>query len=150
MTGFNHVATGALIGAVVVEPALALPLAFASHFVLDAMPHFGDDSLAHSSKKYTKIIIGDTILAVLILVLIIVLRPEHWPVILAAGLCAQLPDLMWLPNYMRELRKIEHKTHNWLQHMHKKIQWGERSWGFVVEIGWFLVIGPLLLRALTR
>ncbi len=41
MTGFNHAVTGALIAGAVGNPFLAIPLAFASHFVLDAIPHFG-------------------------------------------------------------------------------------------------------------
>jgi len=41
MTITNHILAGAIIGAVIKEPALALPIAFASHFVMDALPHFG-------------------------------------------------------------------------------------------------------------
>ena len=40
MTASNHVAAGALIGAVI-NPWLAAPAAVTSHFVLDAMPHYG-------------------------------------------------------------------------------------------------------------
>jgi len=37
----NHVLSGALIGAATDNPAVALPLGVASHFALDALPHWG-------------------------------------------------------------------------------------------------------------
>ncbi|MFZ1324307.1 MAG: hypothetical protein WAQ57_04090 [Candidatus Saccharimonadales bacterium] len=37
----NHAAAGAGIALAVRQPLLALPLALASHFVLDALPHYG-------------------------------------------------------------------------------------------------------------
>ncbi|HZP50351.1 hypothetical protein [Actinocrinis sp.] len=37
----NHVLSGALIGAAAESPAAALPLGVASHFALDALPHWG-------------------------------------------------------------------------------------------------------------
>ena len=41
MTITNHLLAGSLIGLTVAQPALAIALAFASHFVMDALPHFG-------------------------------------------------------------------------------------------------------------
>jgi hypothetical protein len=44
-TGFmlvtNHVLSGAVLGAAVRSPWVAFPLGFASHLVLDAVPHWG-------------------------------------------------------------------------------------------------------------
>ena len=40
MTAPNHALTGALIGLTISNPALALPLAFLSHLVCDAIPHY--------------------------------------------------------------------------------------------------------------
>ena len=40
MTATNHALTGAIIGFTVVAP-LAFLVAILSHFVLDAIPHFG-------------------------------------------------------------------------------------------------------------
>jgi len=37
----NHVLSGAVLGAAVRKPWLAFPLGFASHLVLDAVPHWG-------------------------------------------------------------------------------------------------------------
>lgn len=41
MTATNHALAGAVIGLTVTQPVIALPLALASHFVMDAIPHFG-------------------------------------------------------------------------------------------------------------
>lgn len=41
MTATNHALAGAAIGLSISQPILALPLALASHFVMDAIPHFG-------------------------------------------------------------------------------------------------------------
>lgn len=38
----NHVLSGAFIGAATDNPAVALPLGVASHFALDALPHWGE------------------------------------------------------------------------------------------------------------
>ncbi len=41
----NHVWTGAVIGAVAPGPATAFAAGVASHFALDRLPHWGDDSI---------------------------------------------------------------------------------------------------------
>ena len=41
MTATNHALTGAIIGLVIGEPVLAIALAFASHFICDALPPVG-------------------------------------------------------------------------------------------------------------
>lgn len=40
----NHVVAGALVGAVSPGPATAFGLGVASHFAMDALPHWGDNS----------------------------------------------------------------------------------------------------------
>jgi len=41
MTATNHALTGAAIGLLVGEPLIAVPAAIASHFICDALPHYG-------------------------------------------------------------------------------------------------------------
>ena len=150
MTGTNHMVTGALIGSAVSAPELALPLAFVSHFMLDILPHYGDDSISWASKRY-KIVIGmDTAIAVSFSFLIIVAHPARWPFMLLGGILAMAPDLMWLPNYIRTMRGIEQRSLNVIMRLHKKIQWGERPWGLVIEAMWFIVIAPLFYFALAK
>lgn len=149
MTGTNHVATGALIGAVVSAPIVALPLAFVSHFVLDAVPHFDNYNLPYASKGYNLIVSIDALLILGVLTGIVLLHPQHWPLILMAAALAVLPDLMWLPNYIRSMRKRVLREHNRIMRFHCKMQ-HEHPWGLIVEALWFVAIVPLLYRAVAR
>jgi hypothetical protein len=50
----NHVLSGAVVGALVRRPALAVPLGIVSHLVLDAAPHWGKwDSDRHFMRVAT-------------------------------------------------------------------------------------------------
>lgn len=66
-----HVVVGAAIAVKIVHPALAIPLAFASHFVLEKIPHW-NPHLNHEKQKYghptkssTTIVLVDATLALL-------------------------------------------------------------------------------------
>jgi hypothetical protein len=52
----NHVLSGAVIGAVVREPLVALPLGVGSHFLLDSMPHWGRWG---SRERFLRIAVAD-------------------------------------------------------------------------------------------
>lgn len=54
MTGFNHALVDGLIGKYVPWP-LAIPLAFASHFVLDALPHYGIPHHTRDNSAFWKV-----------------------------------------------------------------------------------------------
>lgn len=62
-----HVIVGAAIATKVVNPALALPLAFASHFILEKVPHWNPhlntetEKYGHPTRQSTLIVIGDVI-----------------------------------------------------------------------------------------
>jgi hypothetical protein len=59
MTATNHVITGAILVAAIKNPVVALPLALASHFVLDYLPHFGDKTgLTKRTTNRFKVMIG--------------------------------------------------------------------------------------------
>lgn len=67
-----HAIVGAVIAAKVGNPYLAIPLAFASHFVLDRVPHW-NPHLNTEIKKYGKPTLNSTILITLDVVLALVL-----------------------------------------------------------------------------
>jgi LexA-binding, inner membrane-associated putative hydrolase len=87
----NHVLSGALIGALVRRPAAALPLAAASHFVLDAAPHWGRwDSDAH----FLRVAIADGLAGLGVMGAVLALAPRaDRPALLAGMAGAALPDL---------------------------------------------------------
>jgi len=108
-----HVIVGAAIATKVVNPALALPLAFASHFVLETVPHW-NPHLNTETEKFgqptvtsTKIVIIDLV-ASLVLGSYIALRalPDttHALTILGACFMASLPDTLEAPYFFLHVR----------------------------------------------
>lgn len=142
MTGINHMATGAIIGAAINSPIVAMPVAFASHFALDVLPHYGND---HNRKRFKILIALDAILVVAIVVGLLIARPHKWLSMLVCGLLAMSPDLMWLPEFIRDIRKKEAKARTRIMHFHQRIQWGERVWGAAVEAAWMVLLIPLFM-----
>jgi hypothetical protein len=88
----NHVLSGALIGAVARRPAGAFALGVASHFALDAVPHWGEWSGGRSHFLRVAVADGLTGLAV-IGVLAAAAPPERRVAVLAGMAGAALPDI---------------------------------------------------------
>ena len=59
-----HVIVGAAIATKVVNPALALPLAFGSHFILERVPHW-NPHLNTEKNKFGKITVVSTKIVIL-------------------------------------------------------------------------------------
>src|SRR5665647_1622052 len=92
MRAINHAMTGAIIGLSVAAP-VAIPLAFASHFAMDALPHEGNLKLSH--KKNTVILAGDIALCFVLALIIFVVRPPYWWLAIVCAFLATSPDVMW-------------------------------------------------------
>jgi hypothetical protein len=144
LTATNHVVAGAVIVALIDKPLIALPLAFASHFVLDALPHFG---WKERDQKFLYILAADMGFAASILISIAFLQLPQWPWLIAGGIVASSPDLMWLYYLVYELKGQKKKLGPFAA-FHSKIQWGERTWGILLEIPW-LFAGLIILANLT-
>ena len=99
MTGFNHGLTGAVIAIVVKKPELAIPLAFLSHFVQDAIPHFdyfqGKNGMGILRGKFNVLLVGDFILSILLMVVLGLAFPDHKWLIWSCMIAAASPDLIW-------------------------------------------------------
>ena len=89
-----HVATGAAIGALIGDPLIAVPLAIASHFILDATPHWQETMAPYipTWKTYLRIPI-DIGLAAALVAFAIHTQPAHMPAIFLGALFASMPDL---------------------------------------------------------
>lgn len=142
MTATNHVLTGAVIALAVKQPALAIPLAVLSHFLLDALPHYGVESgtiFDYRKKTITRYITpidgALTILVLLWLGFFLNTGVSNALLVLCA-FAAYLPDVLWLPTFVKELRTQVWEPHGWFRKMHQKIQWRERPWGIYVEFVW--------------
>jgi hypothetical protein len=87
----NHVLSGALIGAVVRRPVSAFVLGVASHFVLDAMPHWGDWI---DEQQFLRVAVPDGLTGLATMGLCAaVAPPSARPAVLAGMVGATLPDL---------------------------------------------------------
>lgn len=155
MTATNHMMTGAVIALGVRQPLLIVPLALASHFVLDMVPHFGVDEHDKSSRNknplFQYMLVLDIALALALLVFVPFVfhhSVNRW-LLFISMLVAWIPDVIWVGHFFRhDMRGNFNPEHGWFARFHQKIQWFERPVGFVVEILFFgslsLVIGHLL------
>ncbi|HSX37019.1 MAG TPA: hypothetical protein VLG13_02795 [Patescibacteria group bacterium] len=151
MTATNHALTGAFIGLAVGNPWIAVPAAFASHFVLDALPHYNpagnSDIEIIKSKKffYIQIVAGASLCTLIVLVLFLA-HPTHW---LLASVCAFLatsPDLLSFPRFLHIKRTGKDiRERSWFWRFHHIIQWFQRPIGWVVELAWLVAILVLLI-----
>lgn len=135
MQALNHVAFGSLVALVVKEPAVAIPVALGSHFVMDAIPHYGEDHKApRFSRRYYGRILVDAQISVLFAAWILAAHPPHAGLVFICGLVAILPDFLWpLALYVKKTSLM------WKFFVfHKRIQRESRR-GIYVEIVWFTV-----------
>ncbi|HSX47109.1 MAG TPA: hypothetical protein VLF87_03935, partial [Patescibacteria group bacterium] len=138
MTATNHALTGAIIGLVVAQPALALPAALLSHFVLDTIPHFKTsvpDKIAYKTKAYRNYLIGEALLCFLLVLTLVIKQPFHWWVAAICAFLAASPDLYHY-RYFIILRNDKRWRPNLFERFSSRIQWFERPIGAVVEVAW--------------
>jgi hypothetical protein len=132
------------------QPLAALPLAFASHFVCDALPHFGSTKPhAIRTEGFRTYLIIEASLCFLIVLTLAVLQPTHW---LLAAVCAFLaasPDLFWINRYWRARHGRKWRP-SLFARFARGIQWFQRPIGAVVEVAWFatalIVLAPFVGR----
>jgi hypothetical protein len=146
MTGTNHGMTGAVIALTVKEPLIAVPASFASHFVCDAIPHFGVSEKELFQTKFNIILVTDFLVAVTIMVALGFWFPGQRWLIWACMIAAASPDLMWAYYrlYVEHIKK--RKFHlDPLARFHHVIQWSSTTPGALVEIAWFVLMGTILV-----
>jgi hypothetical protein len=87
----NHVLSGALIGALARRPAPAFAAGVASHFALDALPHWGDWG---SIRRFLQVAVPDGLISLAAMGTLAALAPaERRPAVLAGMIGAALPDV---------------------------------------------------------
>jgi hypothetical protein len=87
-----HVLSGALIGAVTRRPAAAFTLGAASHFALDAIPHWGD--WGEDTDLFMRVAIRDGLTGLAVMGAVTALTPAPSRAAVVAGMAgAALPDL---------------------------------------------------------
>jgi hypothetical protein len=137
-----HVAVGAAIAAKIPNPFIAIPLAFASHFVLDAVPHWNPHIVTETKKygmptrKSFTIIVTDSILALAFGSFIAyqaLPNTGHALTILAASLASVLPDLAESPYFF--LKKKNMNLPKGFVDFHRSLQThSDTLWGVVTQL----------------
>lgn len=146
MTATSHALIGASIGAALPNPALALPLAFLSHFLCDKVPHW--DTMTEKKLKTKTQIIRETILDVMLslgLVAIIFIGLFHVTnptTVLLAAFMAQLPDWLEVPYTLFNIKipvfYENYRVQSWIHHV-----WFDSRlkapWGILTQAGIVLI-----------
>lgn len=123
-----HALVGAAIAVKIGNPILSIPLAFASHFVLEKVPHW-NPHLNKETEKYGKptrqttiIVIADSSLALILGSSIAFSQPTITMIIgtLLSSFAAVLPDLMEAPYFFLKARNSKF-IKKWI-HFQKGIQ----------------------------
>ena len=87
----NHVLSGALIGALARRPLTAFAAGVASHFALDAVPHWGEWG---SRRRFLQVAVSDGLISLAVMgVLAAVSSPDRRAAVLAGMAGAAMPDL---------------------------------------------------------
>ncbi len=87
----NHVLSGALIGALARRPLSAFALGVASHFALDAVPHWGEWG---SQRRFLRVAVPDGLISLATMGAIAAATPSDRRLAVLAGMSgAVLPDL---------------------------------------------------------
>lgn len=143
-----HVAVGFLIGIVVKEPFIAMSAAILSHYVLDALPHFGyyNKGYAYTFRhKLPRFVYAADMFILITLMLLVWGQP--W-IVWLCGLLAIAPDVAWPIRYFlfertgKQLTTEGSKINMW--HVH--IQWCERPWGWIVELPLVAIVSYIISR----
>ncbi len=149
MTGINHALAGVAVASLVKQPLLAVPLAFASHFFLDTMPHFGftGNRLKTRTKEqlFWTVIISD---AFLLLALMTLLLFKQEFIFLLCALTAFSPDFVWIYGYFKGKTPTQMAKQNSFSKFHKAIQQLERVYFLPLEIIYLLFFGAIALSAI--
>jgi hypothetical protein len=152
VTATNHALTGAIIGLAVGQPFIALPAAILSHFVCDALPHYGSsmpNELYFKTRKFRLLLLADACLCIILVGFLLYFHPHHWLLASVCAFFATSPDLVWIHHYL--LVRADKPWHpNLYSRFAARIQWFERPIGALVEAAWAaagIVILSLLIHA---
>lgn len=139
MNALNHALSGAIIAVLVPAPMIPL-IAVLAHFVLDAFPHAKtpDNILDALKRPFAYVFYSDIVLTFAATAFAWYLFPDKLLLILIGVFFAILPDLLWFFNGKVAWLKLYFKFATW-------IQWGERPWGWSLEILYSMIFVVVLI-----
>lgn len=144
MTATNHALTGAIIGLTIANPAIAVPMAVLSHFVLDMLPHYGDENRL-AQRSFGVYLLIDAALCGLLVLLLAVARPTNWLLAAVCAFTAAAPDFLWIRKFTASRKKLQFHP-NRIEKLLHDIQWFQRPIGALVEVAWFFASLTILAQ----
>jgi hypothetical protein len=154
MLALNHTLVGAAIGSQINNLPVVVGLGVASHFVLDFLPHV-DPGTKFKGKKLRSVIkyflAGvDVFISLLILILVLMLRPQlNRTTIITGAVTALLMDIIFnVPFWMSWFRSAWpfSKIHQFHELTHKPLKKYQYSLGIPLQIIIVIISLWLLLR----
>lgn len=143
MTATGHAIIGTIIAAKIGNPALAVPIAIASHIAFDAIPHW-DTATNRRKKSFKKLFIDssiDVILGFILSYLLIVLFFPKTNIAYAflMIIASQFPDWATAPYYFFKI-----KAFKWAYSFQKLFDRDlDAPWGIVTQVILLLVLVAL-------
>lgn len=144
MNAVNHFLARSIAVSAVANPIVGVPAAWASHFVLDSVPHFGYKAPGYGhafrdNPRRTALYLASNAVMFLIAVFVLPLWSMGWLALLG-GFVAISPDFMRPIRYFLYERYDKEPQGGVITKFHTKIQWCERPWGTFVEIAFFALL----------
>lgn len=146
--------TGAVIALALKNPAIAVPVSFASHFAQDVVPHWDygvsrqkDKTANFFTARFDISLLIDFLIAVALMIILALMFPSQKWTIWACMVAAACPDLMWA-YYRLYLEHLKRRKPHYdpLARLHKFLQWSQTRRGFLVEIIWFIAAWIIVLQ----
>lgn len=146
MTATSHALIGASIAAKITNPVIGIPLAIASHFAADLVPHW-DAGTNHRNKTKMRLRAEATLDVLLGFALVMLLfrtlafdRPIY---LFSMIISAQLPDWLEAPSWMFNFKV---PPFSWMDYLGHKLQSRmQLPWGLVTQV---VTVGLLVMFAL--
>ncbi|MEO6761002.1 MAG: hypothetical protein ABI220_01330 [Candidatus Saccharimonadales bacterium] len=126
-----------------------MPLAFISHFVCDAVPHYDppiEDGVKRlDSKRFLNELILSGLICLLIVLVLALTRPRNWVLAIVCAFLATSPDLFWIPRFVQVKRTHTDKPpRGWFLRFHSFIQWQTGPKLIWLELVWFVGFSALI------
>jgi hypothetical protein len=147
MTAINHALTGTAIGLIVGQPLIAVPVAVASHYVCDVLPHFGTglpDKILLKTDNFRNYLVVEAVLCASLVAGLALLQPQHWLLAAICAFAAAAPDLLSINRYWKKRHGRRYQPGAYVRFA-TRIQWFERPIGGVVEVAWLFAMIVLIL-----
>lgn len=148
MTATAHALVGTLIAGRVGDPIVASALSFASHFVLDIIPHW-DTGTHYRTKSNEKLFWGSAVdvsasFVSSIILYFLILKQDNFSLLFLSVFFAQLPDWLTAPYFIFHIKHPFWKIFYNIQHvLNSKL---DKPLGIITQIVSVLILYFLLYK----